>query len=314
MTDAHPLAWLHLGGLDPTPWARLITDRMPELRLDLAPLPADPTAVDIAIVWAPPMGAFDGMAALKAVLCLSAGVDAVLADTTLSPAVPVARLIHQATKGFIRDYVLHAVLHHHRGMEAFAALQRQRTWNPIPTPPYARSRIGILGLGELGGFTAAVLRDLGFPVSGWSRTPKNIPGIACHHGPEGLLAMAAASDILVSMLPNTPATVGVIDADLLAAMPRGAFVINAGRGNQLVEADLLAALASGHIVGATLDVMAVEPPAPDHPFWSHPAIRLTPHIAAIPPAEAGADAVVANVRRVLRGENPIPLADRGRGY
>ena len=185
-----------------------------------------------------------------------------------------------------------------------------RTW----VIPAGSRRIGIMGLGVLGQAVLEALGRFGFSLAGWSRSVHTVPGVACHAGAAGLPAFLAGCDILVCLLPLTPQTRGILNAGLFNELPRGAAVVNVGRGPHLVADDLLAALEQGQISAAVVDVTDPEPPPPQHPFWSHPRIWLTPHIASTVQPESGADAVIANIRRHLRGEAPIGLVDRARGY
>jgi glyoxylate/hydroxypyruvate reductase A len=184
----------------------------------------------------------------------------------------------------------------------------------LPAPVTAERRIGILGLGELGTHAAGVLNRLGFPVMGWSRRPKQLDGIEGFHGNDGLAAMAARTDILVCLLPLTPATRGIVDAKLLGLLPRGAFVINGARGGHLVDADLLAALASGQVSAAALDVFTPEPLPTDHPYWSHPRVVMTPHAASITIPASAAPQVVENLHRARAGLPLVNLVDFSAGY
>jgi glyoxylate/hydroxypyruvate reductase A len=305
--------WLHVGGYDPGPWRRALE----LLRTDLTILdgtdPARLQASEIAAVWAPPLAVLARLPRLRAILALSAGADGLLKDPEL-PQVPIARLVHASTQSYYRDYVVHAVLHHHRHMEQFRLAQAARQWRPVPPAPHERCPIAVLGLGALGLTAALALRDLGFPVRGWSRSARTVEGIACHGGPDGLAAVVSGARVLVCMLPATPATIGIVDRALLSLLSPGAHLINLGRGNHLDEDAVLDALRSGRISGATLDVMQSEPPDADHPFWSEPNIRITPHIAAIPDPDMAAEALSGNIDRVLRGALPEPLVDRQRGY
>jgi glyoxylate/hydroxypyruvate reductase A len=211
-------------------------------------------------------------------------------------------------------WVAMAVLALHRDLPAYLAQQRAEVWRALPVRVPGDCRVGLLGLGTLGVAAGMALRGVGFPVAGWSRGAKAIEGIACHHGPDGLAAMVAGTDVLVCLLPLTAETRGILNEDLFARLPRGAGVVNAGRGGHLVEPDLLAALASGQVGAAVLDVAGEEPLPAGHKFWRHEQILLTPHVGAVTQVESGIAALIANVRRHLRGEALEGLVDRGRGY
>lgn len=274
----------------------------------------DKAAITHALVWKPPVGYLASLPNLRAIFSMAAGVDHIFADTELPQGIPVVKLVHEATRQQHRDYVIHAIIHHHRDMMQFAVDQGNGVWKFLRPAINADRRIGILGLGPIGAFAAQAVAGLGFPVKAWRRSQTQLDGIACYSGAEGLKEVASTSDILVSMLPRTPETVGILNAELFAMMPKGAAIINVGRGNHLDEEALLAAIDSGHLSGATLDVLQNEPPPAGHPFFAHPRVRLTPHIASEPNPRVTAWAVSENLERMSRGLPPEPLAERDRGY
>jgi glyoxylate/hydroxypyruvate reductase A len=212
------------------------------------------------------------------------------------------------------EYVVMHVLMHHRFFLDYQAQQRAHVWEEIQQVPAAERRVGILGLGALGMECVEKLRPFGFQLLGWSRQPKVAGGVTCFHGPEGLRQMLPQADILVSLLPLTPETRNLLDRKVFGALPKGAYFINAARGGQQVEQDLLAALESGQLAGASLDVFQEEPLPADSPFWDHPRVLLTPHIAAMTMAPTAVAQVIANIRRFERGEPLQNTVDRERGY
>jgi glyoxylate/hydroxypyruvate reductase A len=245
---------------------------------------------------------------------MGAGVDHLMRPPGPPPGVPVARLRDaRLTQGMV-EWVLLNVLRFHRQDPEYRALQAARVWEELPAPDTAARRIGILGLGEIGGAAAAACAALGFPVMGWSRRPRALPGIEALHGAAGFDAMLARTDILVCLLPLTPATRGILDARALGLLPRGAFLINGGRGGHQVQADVLAALESGQLAGAALDVFEPEPLPAEHPFWAHPRVVMTPHAASITIPASAAPQVVENIRRVRAGAAPLNLVDFAAGY
>lgn len=249
---------------------------------------------------------------LKAVLSLWAGVERIVANPTIR--VPLCRMVDDGLRLGMVDWVTGHVLRHHLGMDAHI-LGQDGIWRHDVIPPLARERrVGVLGLGELGLACAAALARLGFDVGGWSRRPKDAPGVRCFDGATGLADLLARSEILVLLLPATPATENLLDARALAALPRGAVVINPGRGALIDDAALLAALDAGQIGHATLDVFRIEPLPPEHPYWAHPRVTVTPHIASETRPATAAEAVAENIRR---GEAGLPLlhqVDRAQGY
>jgi glyoxylate/hydroxypyruvate reductase len=277
-------------------------------------LPADPENVDIAIVWRPPPGALKNFPNLKAVINLGAGVDAILADETYPVGVPLARMIDPALTRHMSEFIVHRVLHFHRKLHLYDHMQRDHDWRELEQDHTLTKRVGILGLGALGADAAAHLLPFGFQIAGWSRSPKTLDGVESFYGDDGLSPFLARTDILVCLLPLTAETTGIINAGTLAQLPRGAYVINAARGGHQVEEDLLAALGSGHIAGAALDVFHQEPLATDSPFWDHPKVLLTPHIASLSSPQSAAAEIAENIRRIRRGETPKDLVDMSAGY
>ena len=216
------------------------------------------------------------------------------------------------TKG-MTEWVAGHVMRHHLGMDRDIQ-NNTYDWTPR-TPPLASERsVVILGLGALGCAAAQTLLGLGFQVSGWSRSPKDIAGVQCYSGDQGLKEALAVAEIMVLLLPDTPATTDLINAERLAQMPKGAFILNPGRGPLIEDAALLAALDSGHIAHATLDVFRIEPLPADHPYWPHPKVTVTPHIAADTRASTASQVIVENIRRGEAGEPFLHLVDRQLGY
>jgi glyoxylate/hydroxypyruvate reductase len=211
------------------------------------------------------------------------------------------------------EYVIMAVLALHRGMPAYFHNQRARVWQPGRSRRPGSSRVGVIGLGVLGCAVLSTLAPFGFPLRGWGRTQRDVPGVKCFAGMDALPDFVAGCDVLICLVPLTPETQGILNADLFAALPAGAAIINVGRGGHLVGADLIAAL-DGHLSAALLDVFDAEPLPPEDPLWSHPRIWLTPHIASTSQPEGGAEAVLANIHRDRRGEKLVGLVERHRGY
>jgi len=212
------------------------------------------------------------------------------------------------------EYVTGHVLRHHLGLDRHI-IRQDGVWRHELVPPLATERpVAMLGLGALGRACAEALRALGFPLLGWSRAPKDLPGIDCHSGEDGLATVLARAQIVVTLLPQTPGTTGLLDARRLALLPRGACLVNPGRGPLIDDDALLAALDSGQVGHATLDVFRTEPLPPEHPFWAHPGVTVTPHIAAETRAETAAPVVAANIRRAEDGAPLLHRVDRTRGY
>jgi len=272
-----------------------------------------PEKVDY-IVYAPSSGLsdFTPFTRLKAVLSLWAGVEKIQNNPTLQ--VPLARMVDPGMSAGMAEYVLGHVMRHHLGMDA-DILNRTGPWRNRPAPPLAKDRpVGILGLGALGSAAARRLSAQGFPVSGWSRAQKNLPGIACHSGVDGLQNVLGRAQILVLLLPLTHETENILNAETLAMLPRGAVVINPGRGPLIDDEALLDALDSGRLSHATLDVFRTEPLPDDHPFWAHPRVTVTPHIASETRPQTAAQTIAENIRRGEAGEPFLHLVNRQLGY
>jgi glyoxylate/hydroxypyruvate reductase len=295
-------------------WLSELRKHVPSLVMRVFPEIGDPAEIDAALVWKPQPRLLASLPNLKLIVSLGAGVDSLLSDPTLPRHVPIARLVDPYMTEAMSEYVLTQVLRLHRQDFLYQAQQRERVWRELRQPNAAERRVGVLGLGELGSDAARKLAVMGFNVAGWSRSERRLPGMETYHGPDGLLALARRSDILVCLLPLTPETQGILNARLFAALPKGACIVNAARGAHLVEEDLAAALESGQLAAAVLDVFRQEPLPPEHPFWSHPRIVVTPHAAASTHAPTAAAGVGENLRRLAEGRPLINLVDPARGY
>ncbi|HYM32771.1 MAG TPA: glyoxylate/hydroxypyruvate reductase A, partial [Candidatus Cybelea sp.] len=285
---------------NPAVWTAALRHHLPDLEIAIWPEVGDPSAVEFALVWSPKPGELRRYPNLKAVFSFGAGVEHIFADAELPP-VPVVKVVDaRLTKG-LTEYVLLHVLRQHRRLDLMRRAQDQARWIGFATPDTRNTTVGIMGLGEIGRDAAFALVHLGFRVAGWSRTPKDVPGVEGFHGPGGLDAFLKLSRFLVCLLPLTPDTRGILNRERLALLPRGAHLINAGRGPLVVDEDLIAALDSGHIASATLDVFHREPLPPAHAFWSHPKVTVTPHNASDTVPDSVAAQIADNIRRAKRG-------------
>ncbi|HEU0218880.1 MAG TPA: glyoxylate/hydroxypyruvate reductase A [Stellaceae bacterium] len=295
-------------------WQPFLTAAWPGRDLRFWPEIGDKEAIEYALVWHPEPGLLASLPRLKLIVSLGAGVDHILRDPTLPAEVPILRLVDPYMTQAMSEYVVLQVLRLHRLDFDYRAQQATAEWREHAQKNASERTVGILGFGQLGQDAARKLKALGFDVAGWSRSTKDVPGFPVFAGPQGLDALLARSEILVSLLPMTPETQDILDAGLFARLPRGAAIVNAGRGPQLVEADLMAALDSGQVSAAVLDVFRDEPLPPAHPFWRHPRIIVTPHVAAEthPPTAA---AIIAQAIDNLEAGRPVAhLIDRRRGY
>ncbi|HLG90417.1 MAG TPA: glyoxylate/hydroxypyruvate reductase A [Alphaproteobacteria bacterium] len=301
-------------GVDRNPWLAGFASEAPDLEIRLWPDVGNPAEIDYAFVWKPPADLFADLINLKAVFSLGAGVESLLKGDFLPVGVPLVRMVDPSLAIGMNEFVLMRVLHYHRRMHEHEAFQKLAQWVPlIPKLPEDRS-VGIMGLGNLGGACAATLCSLGFSVRGWSREPKVVPGVRTYSGREGLADFLEGTEILVCLLPLTQETEGIVNADLLAQLPKGACLVNVARGAHVVDRDLLDSLDRGHIAAATLDVFQDEPLPADHPYWRHPRVTVVPHCSALTQPKTAVRTLVANLRRHLCGEPLSNVVDTLRGY
>ena len=274
-----------------------------------------PESIDYVLSFLPPPGLLKTFPNLKAAFSLGAGVDGFLSDPDYPKRVPLVRFADRTLSAEMAQFVLMQVLIHHRRQRLFDEAQSKRQWRQRMLPRRTEdTRIGMLGLGEIGSFTALLLMELGFPVASWSRTRKTLPGLTSFAGDGELHAFLGRTDILVCLLSLTRKTAGILNAKTFAALPEGGFVINVARGGHLVETDLIAALDSGHLSGAVLDVFGEEPLPESSPLWSHPKITVTPHIAAISQPAVALQYVLGAIATFERGEKPDNIVDVETAY
>lgn len=305
---------LHLG----TPargerWQTLLPRLVPGLTVRLWPDMGDPAAITHVAAWAPPDDLFAMLPNLTMVFSVGAGVDQLRADA-LPDHVALVRTVEPGLVAEMADYATLAVLALHRDLPHYLMAQRAGQWAPQAVSAKGARRVTVLGLGAMGGAIATQIAALGFPVTGWSRRPRDLPGIDCHHGADALPDVLAISDILICALPLTPATRHILNAATFARLPHGAAIVNMGRGGHLDQGALLAALETGQVAAAMLDVTEPEPLPPDHPLWRHPRVVLTPHVAAETDIDGGARAVAAAILAHRAGTVPPGLVDRSAGY
>jgi glyoxylate/hydroxypyruvate reductase A len=270
--------------------------------------------IEIALAWKPAPGLIATFPNLKMIVSLGMGVDHLLADDRLPAGVPITRIMDDGLVGQMSEYALFWALRHHRDIDKYAASQQAAVWKPEAFVDTIDRRIGIMGLGVIGKDTAGRFAQLGFPTAGWSRTHKVLAGIEAFHGADGLRQFLARSDILINVLPLTRETRGMLDASAFALLPRGAYFINMARGGHVVDEALLAALDSGHLSGAALDVFNEEPLPAGHAYWRHPRVRVTPHIAGATNPRTASPGVIENIRRLRAGQPLINRVDPQSGY
>ncbi|MBA4094501.1 MAG: glyoxylate/hydroxypyruvate reductase A [Candidatus Accumulibacter sp.] len=271
-------------------------------------------ACDYAVLWNPSAGLLAQLAHVKAVFLMGAGADAILKFGAALPEVPLVRLGDAGMALQMAEYVAYATLRYFRRFDEYEQQARHGLWSPLPVYAKEDFTVGVMGLGKLGLRVAETMRAFGFPVRGWSRTPKNVQGVDCYAGMDALDAFLSGTRVLVSLLPLTNETNNLLDRRRLSTLPRGAYVINVARGAQVAEPDLLALIRSGHIAGATLDVFRNEPlPAP-HPFWDEPRITITPHISALTVRVDAVRQIAKKIAAFEAGQPVDDIVDRNLGY
>ena len=294
-------------------WASYFAEHAPDLDFRVWPDAGDLKEVEYLIAWQAPAGFLAELPNLKVLFSSGAGIDHV--DLSAVPAhIPLVRMVEPGIINGMVEYVSLAVLALHRDFFDYVTHKAARVWDPLEVPPASARTIGVMGLGSLGSAVLERLAAFGFKLRGWNRSPRTLEGVETFTGAEQLPAFLAGCDVLICLLPLTPATKGILNRELFAALPKGAALVNVGRGPHLVDADLLEALGSGQLSRAILDVTEPEPLPPDHPFWAHPRIFVTPHVASMTQPETAAPILLANVRRHQRGEPLQNVIDRGRGY
>jgi glyoxylate/hydroxypyruvate reductase len=295
-------------------WRPHLARLLPQLEVRVHPDLGDKRDIRYALVWQPEPGLLASLPNLALILSLGAGVDHILKDPSLPLHVPIVRLVDPYMTDMMTEHVALQVLRLHRHDLDYMAQQRGQTWHEHAQKNAAERRVGIMGLGALGMAAAQKLAGLGFALSGWSRRPRAGLGFETYAGPEGLPPFLAGAEILVCLLPLTAETEGILDSRAFAQMPRGAFLVNVGRGAHLVEEDLIAALDEGRLAGASLDVFREEPLPPAHPFWRHPRIIVTPHIAAATHPPTAGPIFAEAIRRFEAGEPVANLVAPALGY
>jgi len=294
-------------------WRQLFAEHAPDIEWRAWPDIGDPRDIRYLAAWQAPDDVQTLLPNLEVLFALSAGVDQL--DLGRLPAtLPVVRLLDPGISQGMCEYASFAVLSLHRDMLRYRQQQAERRWQAHRLVPAAQRRVGVMGLGLQAQQILATLKAFGFALSGWARSAHDIAGVECFAGSDQLPAFLGQCDIVVCVLPLTEQTRGILNRQLFQHLPRGAALVNMGRGGHLVEPDLLEALADGQLSAAVLDVLEQEPALPDHPFWNHPQILLTPHIAAMTQPESAFGVLLDNIRRHQRGESMRGLVDRERNY
>lgn len=284
---------------------------LPDTPIEIWPDIAQPDDVEFAVVWKQPPGSLTSLPNLKAIQCFGAGVDAIIADPTL-PALPIARIVDPTLTQTMVRYLDGVINHYRLRLDLFTQQQQQLQWRP--KSPRRLTHICLLGLGELGAAAASHFAAQGYQVSGWARTAKQLDAVSCYHGVDGLAAAVAPADVVICLLPLTMATESLLDSAFFQQLKHGAIFVNVARGAIVDDAALLAALDSGQLQAACLDVFRQEPLPAEHPFWRHPAILITPHVSAVTNVSTVVEQIADNYRRSQHGARLLNLVDVNRGY
>jgi glyoxylate/hydroxypyruvate reductase A len=294
-------------------WGEIFAAEAPDLPFHIWPDAGNPQEVEYLIAWQPPGEFLRSLPHLKVLFSIGAGVDQIGLEQ-VPESISLVRMVEPGIVSGMVEFATMAVLALHRDLLEYQRSQRAGEWRQLAVIRAAERRVGIMGLGVLGQAVLAALAPFGFALRGWSRTPKQLPGVACYSGADGLEAFLGGCDILVCLLPLTDATRGILDMPLFMRLPAGAALVNLGRGGHLDQNALLEALDSGRLSAAVLDVCDPEPLPGGHPFWRHPRVLLTPHIAGVTRPETAARVVLENIRRHRRGEPLRDVVDRAAGY
>ncbi len=294
-------------------WVRLLGEALPSHAVtdDAAQASGE---VRYVVTGKPPPGAIAALGRLDALFSVNAGIEALLEPGLVPDQVAIVRMVDDGLAAGMLDWVLAQLLAWHRNLLAYETAQRDGRWSPLPERLAGERVVCVLGAGQLGGPIAAMLARLGFVVRAWSRTPKQIPGVDCQCGTAGLASAILGADFLVNLLPLTPQTEDILDAGLLRQLAPGSVLINAGRGRHLVDQAVIELLDAGHLRAAVLDVFREEPLPSSHPFWRHPGIHLSPHVAAPTHARTAVAAIAQNIVRFEAGAPLRHVVDRDRGY
>ncbi|MYN46222.1 glyoxylate/hydroxypyruvate reductase A [Pseudoduganella sp. FT93W] len=306
---------LHRADGNTGPWIEDFARHLPEARVEVWSEEHSQGPYDYAVVWSPPQAMLAQLAQVKAIFLTGAGVDALMRYNDEIPAhIPVIRLEDAGMAAQMAEYVSYAVLRYFRRLDEYEAQSRAGVWQPLAQHERADFSVGVLGMGVLGSRVLEALKTFGFPLRGWSRGPKQMDGVECFHGMDGLDAFLRGSRVLVCMLPLTPETSNLLDRSNMSKLPAGAYLINVARGAHVAEPDLLTLIKSGHISAATLDVFRNEPLPQQHPFWQEPRITITPHISALTLRGESIAQMADKIRALGAGQSVAGVVDRSKGY
>lgn len=296
------------------PWVDALKEAGPEIEVITQDQIKDKQRVLYALAWNHPRGIFREFPNLKCISSMGAGVDHIMTDKDIPGQIKIVRIVDPLLSQDLAEFSLSVVMNHMRGLTGYRLKKEQKLWKRSRYKRITDIKIGIMGTGVIGNHVATFLQSCGFTVSGWGRSPGSPGAYKRYHGADQLKDFLAEINVLICLLPLTPQTRGILNRNTLAMLPQGAFVINLGRGGHVVDQDLISFIDSGHLSGASLDVFEEEPLPVEHPFWSHPAIEITPHMASITAPESVAPQVVENYRRAINGQQLLNQVKREQGY
>lgn len=299
---------------DPNVWLNLLNKALPECEIIQWQEGAPNTGADIAIVWSPPEKLFIQEPQIRAVFNMGAGVDAIFKLDGLSKDTVIVRLEDAGMAVQMAEYAVHALTNVARDFDLYQQLQDQTKWEPQPDMHRSRWPVGVLGMGKIGTCVAETFVNLGYPVSGWARSERNIPGVKCFYGQDQFKDFLASSRVLINVLPLTPETENILNKDTFNSLLPESYLISMGRGEHLVEEDLTNAIDKGKLIGATLDVFRQEPLPQSHPYWKNKRIRITPHIAAASLPEETVAQIADKIKQYAANQTVSGIVDRSRGY
>ena len=299
---------------NPEPWINALKKADPEVEVIMHDDLQDRSQVEFALAWNHPPGIFMTFPNLKTISSMGAGVDHLLKDQNIPAQVNIVRIIDPLLSQDMYEFALAVIMNRMKNLGLFRENQQQKIWKKKRYQRIADARVGVMGTGIIGNHVAENLAKVGFSVSGWSRSEGQPTPCKKYFGQNQLEAFLNNTDILISLLPLTPETRGILNKNTLGMLPAGAWVVNLGRGPLLVDEDLINLLDSGHLAGANLDVFHREPLPEDHPFWLHPKVNITPHIASLTDPESVAPQIIENYRRTLQNQPLLNPVDRKKGY
>jgi glyoxylate/hydroxypyruvate reductase len=299
---------------DPKPWIQSLKQKLPQTAIHVYPNIGNPELVDFVICWKPNNYVLKQFPNLEVIQSIGAGVDHITRTQTIQSNQILTRIVDDNLTNDMWEFLLAAVLSNIKKIPFYAQQQNDKSWRPTPYGVIKNTTVSILGLGQIGAFVAAQFATLGFIVKGWAQSEKNIKNVQCYAHEIGFSACLYNTDFLINLLPLTAATENILDKNTLKQMKKGAFLINVGRGEHLVETDLIKLLDENYLSGALLDVFRIEPLPKEHPFWTHPKIQITPHIASLTNFESATTQIAENYRAFIAGNTLQNIVSHQKGY